>query len=333
MKIETRIALDDAGQRADRYLRRYLAAMSLARIHSLFRKKEIKVNRKAIDRATLLAAGDVLEVYGLTPEQVAAIQPLAQAISSGHGDEGLASSPRSAPFPIVFEDQHLLVVDKPSGLAVHPGTGITPGRSLIELAQAYIGSRSESLFQPSLVHRLDRETSGLLLIAKSGGMLRGLTAALREGRLRKEYLALLEGAPEEDHGTLHHRLDRVDSAFGGAKSVVSEEEEQEGKEAITHFSVLERLGPYTWVRAIIETGRMHQIRAQFSHAGWPLAGDRRYGSLEAVKGARETLGLRRLFLHAEKLTWQDGSSTRRFHAGLPDDLAAALGRARAGTKG
>ncbi len=333
MKIETRIAPDDAGQRADRYLRRYLAAISLARIQSLFRKKEIKVNRKAIDRAAILAAGDVLEVYGLTSEQVAAIQPLGQAKPSGERGPGQASAPRSAPFPIVFEDEHLLVVDKPSGLAVHPGTGITPGRSLIELAQAYIGARTESLFQPSLVHRLDRETSGLLLIAKSGGMLRGLTAALREGRLRKEYLALLEGEPESDEGTLHHRLDRVDSQFGGAKSVVAEDEEQDGKDAVTHYRVLERLGPYTWVRAIIETGRMHQIRAQFSHAGWPLAGDRRYGSLEAVKSIRETLGLRRLFLHAENLTWQDGASTRRFHADLPADLAAALGRAQAEMKG
>lgn len=348
MKVETLIAKNDSGQRADRYVRRYLASLSLARIQSLFRKKEIKVNRKPIDRAHVLAEGDKLEIFGLTPEQAASA---GDAVGEGRGAFGAASRPGTAPFPILLEDDELLVVNKPAGLAVHPGTGITPGRSLIELAQHYLG-RQDSLFQPALVHRLDKETSGVLLIAKTGGSLRALTAALRAGELRKEYVALLIGKPPKQQGTLHDRLERQDSRHGGAKTTVQksghrqnqtydQDAQAEGKEAITHYEVLQTFGTqdmgaqtegaqtsgvYTLVRAIIETGRMHQIRAQFSHAGCPLAGDRRYAPAEANAAVRETLGLRRLFLHARSLTWNEGRQLRIFEAPLPDDLQKALSK-------
>jgi 23S rRNA pseudouridine955/2504/2580 synthase len=328
MKAEVRIDSNDAGQRADRYLRRYLASLSLARIQSLFRKKEIKVNRKAIARNHLLAAGDTLEIFGLTESQVAqAGKPLTTWEGSEGPSEdemGLVLAPVSAtqlPFAIVFEDDELLVVNKPAGMAVHPGTGITPGRSLIEWAQRYLGRNSDSLFQPSLVHRLDKETSGLLLIAKTGGTLRRLTGALRAGELRKEYLALLIGQPPTPQGTLRDTLERQDTRHGGAKSLVTEEE---GQLAITHYETLGSHRGYTLVRAIIETGRMHQIRAQFSHAGCPLAGDRRYASAEGNEAARRELGLRRLFLHAEKLTWTGPTHSQTFLAPLPEPLQAVL---------
>jgi 23S rRNA pseudouridine955/2504/2580 synthase len=327
MKAEVRIATDDAGQRADRYLRRYLASLSLARIQSLFRKKEIKVNRKAIQRNHILAAHDLLEVYGLTAEQasqagthpkdwVGEVDPQNPESS----DVGLGSLTQ-LPFEIVFEDADLLVVNKPAGMAVHPGTGITPGRSLIEWAQRYLGPNRDTLFQPALVHRLDKETSGLLLIAKTGGTLRRLTGALRAGELQKEYVALLLGTPPMPKGTLRDTLERSDSRYGGAKSLVTEEE---GQLAITHYETLRSHRGYTLVRAIIETGRMHQIRAQFSHLGCPLAGDRRYASPEGNESARRDLGLRRLFLHAEKLTWKDSAQTHTFLAPLPDTLQAVV---------
>jgi 23S rRNA pseudouridine955/2504/2580 synthase len=317
MKVAVTVARDDASQRADRYLRRYLAKVTLTRIQSLFRRKEIKVNGKHVPGNHLLAEGDLLEVYGLTEEQVAGVEGIAAG-----PDE---SSSRWLPFPIIHEDEGILVVDKPSGMAVHPGTGITPGHSLIELAQAYLGPKGDSLFQPALVHRLDRETSGVLLIAKTGGMLRALTAALRAGEIRKEYCALLHGRPDPEKGTLQNTLDRIDSRSGGAKSIISDEE---GKEAITHYEVVAILGSFTLVRAIIETGRMHQIRAQFSHAGWPVAGDRRYGGPDAARLVRNSLGLRHLFLHAERLTWRDGRNERVFVAPLPKDLTSVLNRCR-----
>lgn len=334
MKVETVIDKNDAGQRADRYVRHYLASLSLARIHSLFRKKEIKVNRKAVDRAHMLAAGDKLEIYGLTPEQAASAGQPAGGVESAfaettHANESASVSRANTPaFPILFEDDDLLVVNKPAGMAVHPGTGITPGRSLIELAQAYLGRKS-SLFQPALVHRLDKETSGVLLIAKTGGALREMTAALRQGDLHKEYAALLIGKPPKTKGTLHDTLERLDSRHGGAKTVVQEASQADGKEAITHYEIAESFGAYTLVRAIIETGRMHQIRAQFSHANCPLAGDRRYAPAEGNAAARETLGLRRLFLHAKSLAWNQGRQTRVFEAPLPKELQEVMNRLRA----
>jgi 23S rRNA pseudouridine955/2504/2580 synthase len=145
MKVAVTVARDDASQRADRYLRRYLAKVTLTRIQSLFRRKEIKVNGRHVPGNHLLAEGDLLEVYGLTEEQVAGVEGLPTGVAE--------AASRWLPFPIIHEDEGVLVVDKPSGMAVHPGTGITPGHSLIELAQAYLGPKSDSLFQPALVHR------------------------------------------------------------------------------------------------------------------------------------------------------------------------------------
>jgi len=205
---------------------------------------------------------------------------------------------------------------------------------LIELAHAYLAAHSppmsqssqNEIFQPALVHRLDRETSGVLVIAKSGAALRSLTAALRAGQLHKAYLALIHGHPPEKSGTLRDSLARIDSRTGGAKAIVDEEE---GRESISHYTVVETLGKFTLVRVIIETGRMHQIRAHFTHAGLPLAGDRRYGNPDSAKTMREQFGLKRIFLHAESLELTDLSGKgRKFKAPLPPALEAVLTQVR-----
>lgn len=321
MLVEFTVSRNDAGQRAERYLRRQFSSMSLDRLHALFRRKEIKVARKPIKRSHALQEGDLIQVYGLRPEDV-------EAGSGAIPESGEPqSAPRPAfPIPILHEDGDILVLNKPAGVAVHPGTGIAEGESVIEMARAYLAafpSRSE-LFQPSLVHRLDKDTSGVLMIAKTGESLRNLTAALRDGGFVKRYLALVEGVPEPRAGEISGRLQRVDSRVGGAKAEVSQEE---GKWSVTRYQTVKDFGKFSLLGVIIETGRMHQIRAHLADKGHPLVGDPRYGSFERNRGYRKSLGLKRTFLHASDLEVALGKGGKlSFHAPLPRDLNAVLER-------
>lgn len=343
MLVELKVSRNDAGQRAERYLRRRLAALSLDRLHSLFRRKEIKIDRKPIKRNHPLQAGDVLQVYGLRPEDVGsgeaggsagdesdpAAEPGAKADASGPPPPAGSSKRRILGIPILHEDADLLILDKPAGLAVHPGTGILDGDSVIEKARAYLADarRPDELFQPSLVHRLDKDTSGVLVIAKSGEALRRLTEALRNGGFHKRYLALVEGVPRPPSGEISGLLQRVDSRSGGAKAEVSQED---GKWSVTKYKTLKDFGNFSLLGVIIETGRMHQIRAHLASQGHPLVGDPRYGSFERNRAYRKSLGLKRTFLHAGDLEITlDIGATLAFHSPLPKDLANVLERAAA----
>lgn len=340
MLAEFAIGRNDAGQRAERYLRRRFAAMGLDRLHSLFRRGEVKVGRKPIPRAHILAAGDIVQVFGLKERDLEGVEgakisgagsealsvaPARPAASDARAASGGESKPRFT-IPILHEDAELLVLDKPAGRAVHPGTGVAPGESVIEEARAYLagGWSAADLFQPSLVHRLDKDTSGVLVIAKTGESLRRLTAALRAGGFAKRYLALVEGVPDRREGEISGLLNRVDSRSGGAKAEVSQDE---GKWSVTRYQTLKDFGKFSLLRVIIETGRMHQIRAHLAGLGHPLAGDSRYGSFERNRAYRKALGLKRTFLHASDLEIDlGGKDQRAFHAPLPGDLSRALER-------
>jgi 23S rRNA pseudouridine955/2504/2580 synthase len=339
MLVEFKVSRNDAGQRAERYLRKRLAAMSLDRLHSLFRRKEIKIARKPIKRNHLLREADVIQVYGLRPEDVedpvdtgrieTAETPERTAEHSGTAKQSGSGRPRSLGIPILHEDADLLVVDKPAGMAVHPGTGILDGDSVIEKAREYLARARgwDELFQPSLVHRLDKDTSGVLVIAKSGQALRRLTEALRKGGFHKKYLALVEGVPNPREGEISGMLQRVDSRSGGAKSEVSQEE---GKWSVTRYKTVKDFGNFSLLGVIIETGRMHQIRAHLASQGHPLVGDPRYGSFERNRAYRKSLGLKRTFLHAADLEIEwERSGRLSFHAPLPKDLSTALEHAAA----
>ncbi len=311
MLLEIPIGPNDAGQRAERFLRRYFPHVGLSRLQSLFRRKEIKIAKRSVERGHLLQPGDVLQVYGLKPEE--ATRP-----DSFHPDVVAGD-----PVPSVYEDDELLVVNKPAGVASHPGTGIAPGASLIERVQAQLGSQAQwsgELFSPSLVHRLDKETSGVLLIAKTGPRLRSLVAALREGQIRKRYLALVVGHPKPASGTIDAPLEREDSA-SGAKSLVAEDG---GSRAVTHYKTIQKLGDYSLLQVVIETGRMHQIRAHLSHLGHPLVGDTRYDKPAIAREHMRELGIKRLFLHAEEVSWEEGGKTRIFNAPMPEELQEVI---------
>jgi 23S rRNA pseudouridine1911/1915/1917 synthase len=225
--------------------------------------------------------------------------------------------PRPLPEPrIVRENDDFVIVDKPAGLVVHPAPGHR-GRTLVELLTERAGGR----WEPLAVHRLDRDTSGLMIVAKREATRRELQALIRDRRVRREYRALAEGKLASRTGTIEAPLgrdprNRTRRAVGGAGA----------REARTHFEVERRLGAFTFVRVRLDTGRTHQIRAHFAAIGHPLAGDRAYG---AERAGLPRLGLERQFLHSSMLAFRYSGAEAPIEAvsELPADLAAALDRA------
>jgi 23S rRNA pseudouridine1911/1915/1917 synthase len=219
---------------------------------------------------------------------------------------------------IPYEDEHLLVVDKPAGVVVHPGAGRTHDTLAGALLEAGAAGGAEE--RPGIVHRLDRDTSGLLVVARSEGAYERLRELVRDRALEREYVALVRGRPRSRSGRIEAPIGR-DRRDPTRQSLDSDSP----KEAVTLFQVLELLPRHSLLRVRLETGRMHQIRVHLSAIGLPVAGDPTYG----VAG---DLDLNRQFLHASRLAFEHPFSRRRLEveSPLPHDLEAALRRARAG---
>jgi 23S rRNA pseudouridine1911/1915/1917 synthase len=222
------------------------------------------------------------------------------------------------PYRVAYEDDHLIVVDKPAGVVVHPAAGHRTGTLVQALAGRAAGGAEP--WRPGVVHRLDRETSGLLVVAKSDAVHRALQGLIRQRRMRREYLALVHGRVDARTGTIDAPLGRDRER----RTVVSTRTDRP-RAARTHFVRLETLPRTTLVEARLETGRTHQIRAHFAAIGHPLVGDAAYGG---ETGGR--LGLARQFLHAARLEFPHPISEANVVAEspLPDDLLAALEAAR-----
>jgi 23S rRNA pseudouridine1911/1915/1917 synthase len=230
-------------------------------------------------------------------------------------EEAEAEVARDVPearFSIAWEDEHLMVVDKPAGVVVHPARGHAAGT----LAQALerVGAAGGPEGRRGIVHRLDRDTSGLLVVARSDEVLAALQSALRRREIVREYLALVEGRPDSRTGTIEAPLGR-DRRVRTRMST----DTAEGRSAITHFETERVLEGYTLLRVRLETGRTHQIRAHLKAIGHPVAGDPEYGHAGA-------LGLERQFLHAERLAFEHPVTGERIdvRSPLPDDLRRAL---------
>ena len=215
---------------------------------------------------------------------------------------------------IAYEDEHLLVVDKPAGLAVHPGAGRQTGTLVHALLGRSAGGEED---RPGIVHRLDRDTSGLLVVARTEEAYRRLQSLVRRHRLEREYLALVHGRPRS-------RTGRIEAAIGRDRSEPTRQslDTDTPREAVTHFEVVELLPEYALLRVRLETGRTHQIRVHLAAIDLPVVGDRVYG----VPG----LGLERQFLHAARLAFPHPLTGEQVEteSPLPADLAEALERAR-----
>ena len=305
-----RLAVGEAGdgQRVDNFLLRVLKGVPKSHIYRILRSGEVRVNRKRVQPDTRLAVGDELRI---PPIRTAAPDASSRRLPS-----------RSIDPPILYEDDALIAINKPSGLAVHGGSGVAYG--LIEQLRA---ARPKAKFL-ELVHRLDRDTSGVLLVAKQRAALLAMHAALREGRVDKRYLVLVRGKWRDAKRQVDLPLTRFVTGEGERRVRV---ERTGGQLARTVFYRRETWPhaspPLSLLEAELHTGRTHQIRVHLTHLGFPLAGDDKYGDFAWNKAlGRE--GLKRMFLHAWRLGLPHPVEPREiaFEAPLPPDLANFLAR-------
>lgn len=267
-----------AGQRIDNFLLGQLKGVPKSRVYRIVRKGEVRVNKGRVKVEYRLNVGDVVRIPPI--RMAPAKKPLSVSNSlSDHLNSAL-----------LYEDDALLVINKPSGLAVHGGSGISQG-----LIEALRVMRPDEKFL-ELVHRLDRDTSGAIMIAKKRSMLRHLHEQLRMGGIDKRYLALVNGRWPNRRKSVNAPLLKNTLQSGERMVHVS----PEGKKSLTEFSILERYEKATLVEAKPITGRTHQIRVHALHVGHPLLGDPKYGNAEADR-LFKSRGLNRLFLHAHSL--------------------------------
>jgi 23S rRNA pseudouridine955/2504/2580 synthase len=298
-----------AGQRIDNFLLRHCKGVPKSHVYRILRSGEVRLNSGRVRPDARLAVGDVVR-----------IPPLRVAGPNRQAARALAAAKPSVP-RILYEDEALLVVDKPAGLAVHGGSGVSFG--LIEQLRA---ARPAAPFL-ELVHRLDRETSGILLVAKQRTALTKLHAALREGRVDKRYLVLVRGKWRDALRRVDLPLHKFLTCEGERRVRV---EHERGKTATTVFRrrrVWPGEPPLSLLEAELRTGRTHQIRVHLTHLGFPLAGDDRYGDF----GWNRTLakrGLKRMFLHAWRMSLLHPLEARplSLESALPPELATFVER-------
>lgn len=310
MKTETpavkivAISADEAGQRIDNFLRTQLKGVPKSMIYRILRKGEVRVNKKRIKPEYKLEAGDEVRIppVRVAEREEQAVSPHLQKVSA------LTDA-------ILYEDDHILVLNKPSGTAVHGGSGLIFG--VIEGLRAL---RPEARFL-ELVHRLDRDTSGVLLVAKKRSALRSLHEQLRGKEMQKDYLALVRGQWQSHVKVVQAPL--LKNILQSGERIVRVN--SEGKPSETRFKVEERYAFATLVRCSPVTGRTHQIRVHTQHAGHPIAFDDRYGDRDFDRQLAKT-GLNRLFLHAAALKFQHPHTgeTLRVEAPLDAELKQCL---------
>jgi 23S rRNA pseudouridine955/2504/2580 synthase len=299
----------EAGQRLDKYLVRRLGDVPRTRIFRIIRRGEVRVNGRRVGPEARLSTNDKVRV---PPVWEQAEQGGARA-QRGPPAAMLEAVARA----IVQETDRLLVLDKPAGIAVHGGSGISFG--VIEALRAL--KPGEPL---ELVHRLDRDTSGCLLVARDAATLRTVHALLRDGLCEKRYLVLVAGKWDLGHKRIDVPL-RTDTRVGGERTVRAD---ASGKPSVSEFHPVQFFGKLaTLLEVALHTGRTHQIRVHASYAGHPVAGDEKYGDAEFNARLRE-LGLNRMFLHAHSMSfeWPQGG-TFSASAPLPPELAAVLDKA------
>ena len=268
---EFTIGPNDAGQRLDRFLAKAVPLLPASLAQKYIRLKRIKCNGKRIERDTRLNTGDLLQLY------------INDEFFDKPREDNAYLTVANPKLTIVYEDEHILLVDKRPGLAVHPHDGADFGKTLIDHIQAYLYQkkewkpREENAFTPALCNRIDRNTGGIVIAAKTAEALRVLNQKIKDREMDKRYLAIVEGSPKPREGSLKGYL------FKDAKKnrvFVTDTPQAGSKSCQTNYKTIASKNGLTLVECELITGRTHQIRAQFAHAGHPLLGDGKYGKLD-----------------------------------------------------
>ena len=268
---EITITSNDAGQRLDRFLAKAVPLLPASLAQKYIRLKRIKCNGARVQRDTRLQPGDVLQLY------------INDEFFDKPREDNAYLTVSTPKLSIVYEDEHIILVDKRPGIAVHPHDGAEYGRTLIDHIQAYLYQnrqwrpREENSFVPALCNRIDRNTGGIVIAAKTAEALRVINQKIKDREMEKRYLAIVEGTPKPQTGSLHGYL------FKDAKQnrvFVTDTPQTGAKSCQTNYRVLASRNGLSLVECELITGRTHQIRAQFAHAGHPLLGDGKYGKLD-----------------------------------------------------
>lgn len=305
-----------ANMRLDRFLRKAFPNEPLSTFFAILRKKKVRVNGIHAKAPQILREGDTVDIY----ENFKSLENQAQNESAPKKSWGSEARFADRDFVqnnlnLALEKEDFVVVDKPSGIPSQPGTGTRKGESLVEMLWQW-GADGRLDFKPTIAHRLDEETSGLLIAALHGDTLREFTRMLREHKIQKTYFALVKGNLKRERGTIKTTLERTDSKTGAKMKTGT----ASGVSAVTHYAVKEHLDGYDLVRINLETGRMHQIRAHFESIGHPLVGDSRYGDFALNREFKKDFGLKRLFLHSTRLEFDWKGEHIIVESPLPKEL-------------
>lgn len=292
----TLVEIDEGGceQRIDNFLCKHLKGVPKSHIYRILRSGEVRVNKKRVDQTYRLQLGDLVRV---PPVRVA--------------EPEYRDYVPAAEFPVLYEDDALLIINKPSGTAVHGGSGVSFG--VIEQVRS---ARPQAKFL-ELVHRLDRETSGVLLLAKKRSALVAMHEIMREGNSDKRYFALVLGQWKNVKQHVKLPLHKFDTPQGEKRVMVRED----GMASHTIFTLQKSWADFTLLEAQLKTGRTHQIRVHLSHLGFPIAGDDKYGDFARNKALMKE-GLKRMFLHAHSIAFKHPLTDEPMHitAPLPSEL-------------
>ncbi len=328
---------DDDGSRLDRFVKKRFAKLPIGVVFKLLRKKRITVDRRRAEASDRLRGGQRVEIrddlsgYTLPSDEPA--RRAARRRESGHFRKN---------FRVIFEDDALLVLNKPVGLVVHPGPKHHGGDTLLDLVKAHLPEAfsPDSPYEPGFAHRLDRGTSGVIVVAKTRAAATALEAVFRSHLAKKTYTALVAGRLRKSGGRIEYPIHQERLPSGVYRFVAikgkSQRRQLAGKmqAALTHFEVREWLWSATLLDVRTESGRTHQIRAHMASLGHPLVGDGDYGKRETNRRFRESYGFEHIALHAAclELPHPDGGQRMRFEAQLPASLERPLERLRRRTE-
>lgn len=306
MKNTFSVSRDDDGIRLHKWMRKTFSSLPLSAIHRSLRTKKVRLNEKRAKGEEVLTEGDTVRIF---------FDPGEESPKKRDRDVKITISDAflKKNLLILWEDEEIIALNKPPNIPVHSGSKTSAGRSIIELAN--IKYSDENI---RLVHRLDKDTSGVLLLAKNGSALRRLVKSLNQGMFHKQYTVLVLGQPSSASGIIDLPLQRREH---GTKMVAGK-----GKKSVTHYSVTQEFHDCSLVSVELETGRTHQIRAHFAAIGHPVVGDNQHGDFQQNKIFRKKYGVRRQFLHAHSLGFPHPTTGTQVSVTAPllNDLQSVL---------